>query len=107
MRTLVLTTGGFLGGGFVLLGCLVLIMGEGEVPTLSVDFHAFGLPAYAMGIAWLGLGVSLCCIGLLGAEAGPKYYIRKTRDAAFLVLGVSFVTAIVLAILKVYGNFAL
>ena len=96
-----------MGGGFVLLGCLVLIMGEGDIPTRAVDFHALGLPAYAMGIAWLALGVSLFCIGLLGAETGPRYYIRKTRDAAFLVFGIGFVSALLLAIHKVYGNVAL
>jgi hypothetical protein len=107
MRAVVLTAGSVIGGGFVLLGLLVLIMGEAQVPTRGADFSAVGMPAYAMGIAWLGLGVSLFCMGLLAAEVGPKYYVRKFRDAAFLLFGAGLVTALVLAILKVHGNVAL
>jgi hypothetical protein len=107
MRAVALTVASLIGGGFVLLGLLVIVMGEAELPRRGVDFSAVGMPAYAMGVGWLGLGVSLFCIGLLGAEVGPRYYVRKTRDAAFLVFGAGLVSALVLAILKVYGNVAL
>ena len=107
MRALVLTVGSLLGGGFVLLGCLVLVMGEALVPTRSVDIQAFGMAAYAMGIGWVGLGTSLFCIGLLGAELGAKYYVRMVRDAAFLVFGAGLVAALVLAAMRFYGNIRL
>ena len=107
MRAVALTVGSVIGGGFVILGVLVLLMGEAQVPTRGVDYSAVGMAAYAMGVAWLGLGVSLFCMGLLGAEVGPKYYVRRSRDAAFLVFGAGLVAALVIAVLKVYGNVAL
>ena len=107
MRGIVLTTGSLLGGGFVLLGCLVLIMGEGDVPTRGTDIHTFGVPAYAMGLGWVGLGIALFCASMLGAEVGPKYYVRKCRDVGFLIFGAGLVIALLLAGLKIYGNVAL
>jgi hypothetical protein len=108
VRAVVLTAGGLIGGGFAFLGVLILVMGEAKVPVMrGADYSAFGLVAYAMGIAWLGLGISLFCMGLLGAELGPKYYVRKSRDAAFLVFGAGLVAAVMLAIVKEYGNLAL
>jgi hypothetical protein len=107
MRKISLTLGTVVGGGFLLLGFLVLATGEGGVPARGGDVQVFGLPAYAMGVAWLGLGVSLFCIGLLAAEIGPKYHVRKIRDAAFLVFGGGLVTALMLVIMRVYANVAL
>lgn len=104
MRSVVLITAAFLGGGFILLGVLILVMGEALVPARHLYVQAFGVPAYAMGIGWLGLGTCLFCIGLLGAEVGPRYYVRKCRDAAFLVFGAGFAVAVLLVILRVYAN---
>ena len=107
MRGLVLTTGTLLAAGFVLLGTLVLLMGEGQVPTGGIDIRAFGAPAYAIGVAWIALGIAIFCVGLLGAEVGAKYYVRKTRDWSFLVFGGGLVLAVSMVALKLYGNVAL
>jgi hypothetical protein len=107
MRGISLTLGTVIGGGFLLLGFLVLVMGEGSVPAQGGDVQVFGMPAYAMGIAWLGLGASVFCIGLLAAEVGPKYHVGKVRDAAFLVFGGGLVTALLLVIMRAYANVAL
>jgi hypothetical protein len=103
MRGLVLTTGALLGGGFVLLGALVLLMGEAVIPARRHDIDAAGLPAYAMGVAWIALGAALFCVSLLGADVGQKYQVRLVRDWSFLAFGLGFVIAVAAAIARAYG----
>src|SRR5262245_2013487 len=94
MRALTLGICALLGAGFVLLGALVLWMGEAQVPVRGPDLQAFGWPAYAMGIGWAGLGVSIICVGLLGAEVGSRYHVRRVRDGSFVVFGLGFALAV-------------
>ena len=104
MRALALIFGGFVGGGFVLLGSLVLIMGEGQVPLRRAgNYSAHGLSAYAMGVGWIGLGLAFFCIGLLGANIGSAYYVRWCRDASFLLFAIGFVAAVALGIKQAYA----
>jgi hypothetical protein len=107
MRGLLLATGGLIGGALVFLGCLVLITGEAWVPKRGIYFHAYGVPAYMMGIGWVGLGIAIFCAGMLGAELGPVSYVRKCRDVGFVVFGIGLVGALLLAVANVYGNVAL
>ena len=92
----------------MLLGSLVLVMGEAQVPIRSAgNYSARVLSAYAMGVGWLGLGLALFCIGLLGAQIGSARHVRWCRDASFLLFGIGFVAALALGIKQVFPIAAL
>ena len=76
------------------------------MPTRWGSVPIQGPAAYSMGAAWVALGVTIFCIGLLGAELGPKYYLRKVRDGSFLAFGVGLVTTLFLGVRTVYGAVA-
>ena len=89
------------------MGVLVAAMGEGRMPVRRGSAAINGPAAYSMGAAWIALGVAIFCIGLLIAEVGPKYYVRKARDWSFLLFGVGFVATLFIGVRTVYGNVAL
>jgi len=60
-----------------------------------------------MGAAWAALGVTIFCIGLLIAEVGSKYHIKKARDWSFLLFAVGFIATLFLGVRTVYGDVAL
>ena len=107
MRALILSIGSLLASGFALLGILVALMGEGQVPVRRGSAPIDGLAAYTMGLGWIAFAVTILCIALVGAEVGPKYYLRIVRDWAFLGFAVSFIVTIMIAVHKTYGPIAL
>jgi hypothetical protein len=107
MRTLIVSVGGFLSAGFALLGVLVAVMGEGQMPARRGSAPIDGFAVYPMAIAWLALATTIFCISLLMAEVGPKYYIRIVRNWAFFAFAVGLIATLVIAIHKAYGPVAL
>ena len=107
MRALILSVGGLLASGFAVLGVLVALMGEGQVPLRRGSASIDGTAAYTMGLGWIALGVTILCISLLGAEVGSKYHIRIVRNWAFFAFAVSLIVTLMLAIHSVYAPSAL
>lgn len=104
MRSAVLTVGGLIGSGLALLGILILLTGKAEIPIRGADYSAVGLTAYAIGIAWLSLGAAIFCASIVKAGIGHDHRISTTRDVLFLMCGIGFVAASLLAVLKNFLN---
>ena len=107
MRALIVSIGGFLATGSAVLGVLVGIMGEGQIPMRRGSAPIEGLAVYPMAVAWIALAIVILCISLLMAEIGPKYYIRIVRNWAFFAFAVGFIASLVIAIHRAYGPVAL
>lgn len=107
-RAIILAIGGIFGGGFALLGVLILITGRAEIPVIrGPDFKAVGFAAYAMGVGWFALGIAMFCSSLISAEVGSRYYFQRLRDIALLIFGAGLLVAVLVALWKEYGSFAL
>jgi hypothetical protein len=94
----------------LLVGVQIIIAGNAYMPIgasrVLLNVRVTGLPAYAIGMAWLCCGLAL--LANLSSYRIASYSAKciTLRDILLVVAGASFLVAVIAQIIRVYGNSA-